>query len=78
MSIVIQPNGRLVRTNSSFVDGNRVTLQEVDVDRALDDQSFIARLRAAQTVDDCWSAIRNVPGLRVTLEREITIEFEPE
>ena len=62
VSIVIQPNGRLVRTNSSFVDGNRVTLQEVDVDRALDDQSFIARLRAAQTVDDYWSAIRNVPG----------------
>lgn len=76
--IVVEPRGRLVRTNSRFVDGNRVTVQEVDVDRALDNQSFIARLRAAQTVDDYWSAIKDVPGLKVTLEREITIEFEPE
>ena len=51
---------------------------EVDVDRALDNQSFIARLRAARTIDEYWSAIKDVPGLKVTLEREIAIEFEPQ
>jgi hypothetical protein len=78
VSIIVEPNGHLVRTNSKFVDGNRVTVLEVDVDRALDNQSLIARLRAGRTVDDYWSAIKDVPGLKVTLEREITIEFEPE
>jgi hypothetical protein len=61
-----------------FVDGNRVTVREVDVNRALGNQSLISRLRAGRTVDDYWSAIRGVPGLEVTLEPEITIEFEPE
>jgi hypothetical protein len=78
VSIAVEPNGRLVRTNSPFVDGNRVTVLEVDVDRALENQSLIARLRAGRTVDEYWSAIKGVPGLKVTLEREIAIEFEPE
>ena len=41
-------------------------------------QSLISRLQAGRTVDEYWSAIKGVPGLKVTLEREVAIEFEPE
>jgi hypothetical protein len=78
VSIAVEPNGHLVRTNSPFVDGNRVTVLEVDVDRALGNQSLLSRLKAGRTVDEYWSAIKSAPGLKVTLEPEITIEFEPE
>lgn len=78
VSIAVEPNGHLVHTNSPFVDGNRVTILEVDVDQVLSNQLLISRLRAGRTVDEYWSAIREVPGLKVTLEREITIEFVPD
>ena len=78
VSITVEPNGHLVHTNSPFVDGNRVTILEVDLDQVLGNQLLISRLRAGRTVDDYWSAIRDVPGLKVTLEREITIEFLPD
>jgi hypothetical protein len=78
VSIAVEPKGHVVRTNSPFVDGNRVTVLEVDVDRALGNESLISRLRAGRTVDEYWSAIKEVPGVKVTLEREIVIEFEPE
>jgi len=53
-------------------------IMEVGVDQVLGNQMLISRLRAGRTVDDYWSAIRDVPGLKVTLEREIIIEFVPE
>lgn len=68
VSIAVEPSGNLVHTNSRFVDGNRVTVMEVDVDQVLGNQVLISRLRAGRTVDDYWSAIRDVPGLKVTLE----------
>jgi hypothetical protein len=77
VSIAVEPNGRLVKTNSPFADGNRVTVLEVDVDQVLENQLLLSRLRAGRTVDDYWSAIKDVPGLKVTLAREITIEFVP-
>jgi hypothetical protein len=78
VSIAAEPNGHIVRTNSPFVDGNRVTVLEVDVEQVLGNQLLLSRLRAGRTVDEYWSAIRDVPGLKVTLEREITIEFVPD
>jgi hypothetical protein len=75
--LAVEPDGPLVRTNSAFVDGPRVTLLEVDLDEVLHDETVIARLQAAKTPDELRAAIKDVPGLKLTLEKEITIEFSP-
>jgi hypothetical protein len=77
MLLAVEPEGTLVRTNSAFVEGPRVTLLEVDLDEVLRDETLIARLQAAKTPDDLRAAIKEVPGLKLTLEKEITVEFAP-
>jgi hypothetical protein len=77
LTVGIEPDGRLVQTSSPFVDGNRVTLIDVDIDRAAADADLAKKLQSAKTQADMKAAINSIPGLKVTLDPEITIEFSP-
>jgi hypothetical protein len=76
LSIAIEPAGQLVRTSSPFVNGQRVVLLEVDVDTVLKDDTLLQRLQSARTPDETRTILTNLPGLKVTLDPEITIEFQ--
>jgi len=75
--LAVEPEGALVRTSSPFVDGARVTLLEVDLDEVLKDEHFIARLKEATTQDEAKAAVRAAAGVKINLDREITVEFTP-
>ena len=75
--LAVEPEGTLVRTSSPFVDGGRVTLLEVDLDEVLKDETLIARLKAATTQEEAKAAVRAAAGLKINLDREITVEFTP-
>jgi hypothetical protein len=75
--LAVEPDGTLVRTSSPFVDGGRVTLLEVDLDEVLKDETLIARLKAATTQDEAKAAVRAAAGLKINLDREISVEFTP-
>jgi len=77
LTVAMDPDGRLVQTSSPFVDGNRVTLIDVDVDRAAADPDLAKKLQSPKTQEDTKAAINSIPGLRITLDPEITIEFSP-
>jgi hypothetical protein len=76
-SVTIDPDGRLVQTNSRFVDGNRVTLFELDVDKVASDPDLAAKLQAPKSVDEAKAALSTVPGLKLPLDPEISITFTP-
>ena len=76
LSIVVEPDGRIVHTNSQWVEGARVTLIDVSLDRLLDD-AVMARLQQAKTEDDAKAELANVPGVKVNFDQELTIEFMP-
>jgi hypothetical protein len=77
LTVVVEPDGRLVQTSSPFADGNRVTLIDVDVDKAASDPDLVAKLQTLRTLEDAQTAVNSVPGLKVTLDPEITITFTP-
>jgi hypothetical protein len=78
VTLAVEPSGMLVRTNSPYVDGSRVTLLEVDLDQVLEDaDALAAKLQAARTPEDTKGVLRDVPGLKIALERDITVEFTP-
>jgi hypothetical protein len=77
VSIVVEPVGQLVATNSPYVEGSRVTLLEANVDQVLGNDAVLARLQAASTPEDTKAALKDVPGLKVALDREVSIEFTP-
>jgi hypothetical protein len=75
--IGVEPAGQLVKTTSPFVDGSRVTLLDVNLDQVLANEALIAQVQAAKTPEEMKTALTGVPGLRLALEREVTIEFTP-
>jgi hypothetical protein len=77
VSIGVEPAGQLVKTNSPFVDGSRVTLLEVDLDKVLGNEAVLTALQSATTSDQMKAALKDVPGLKMVMDREVTIEFTP-
>jgi hypothetical protein len=75
LSMAIEPVGRLVRTSSPYVTGQRVTLLDVNVDSLLGDDTLLPRLQAAQSLEEAKTILKSVPDLKATLDPEITIEF---
>ena len=76
LSIVVEPDGSIVRTNSQYVDGARVTLIDVSLDQLLDD-AVLTRLQQVQTEEDAKAALANIPGVKVNFDQELAIEFTP-
>jgi hypothetical protein len=77
LAIVIEPEGELVRTSSPYADGRRVTLIDLAVDQLFKDEATLPRLLAAQNTDDAHAVLDKLPGVKVVLDPEITIEFAP-
>jgi hypothetical protein len=76
LTITVQPAGTLVRSSSPYVSGNQVTLLDVDFDQLMTG-STLERLMTAKTPDETRAMLKDVPGLTVSLDPEITIEFTP-
>jgi hypothetical protein len=77
VSIAVEPAGALVKTSSAFVDGSRVTLLDVDLDTLMADETLSQRLQSARSVEDMSAILKDAPGLKVNLDRHVTIEFTP-
>jgi hypothetical protein len=77
LRIAMEPVGQLVRTSSPYVEGSQVTLLDVDIDQLLANEAVLVRLQEAANPDELRAALRDVPGLKMPLDREVTIEFTP-
>ncbi len=75
VALRVQPSGRLVRTSSPYVDGQTVTIFDVDLDPLLADPAALARLQNARTPADAVDALKTAPGIKLTFDPEVTIEF---
>lgn len=77
LTIAVEPAGQIIRTNSPYVDGGRVTLIDIPVDQLFNDDTLLPRLQAATTADQARLILNDVPAVKVTLDHEVTIEFTP-
>ncbi|MCP4661680.1 MAG: hypothetical protein GY856_40280, partial [bacterium] len=79
IDIAVEVAGKLIRTTSPYVDGSRVTLLEMDFEAFLDDPEKLKALAAPGAQDQSLEAmkrlLRDIPGIKVILDPEITIEF---
>jgi hypothetical protein len=78
IQIAVEPAGTLVGTSSTYADSRRVTLLELDLDEMMRDDTLLPRLAAARSQDELSAVARSARGLKINLDREITIEFTPE
>ena len=77
LSIRIEPGGHLVRTSSPYVDGQIVTLFDLDLDELFKDDTTFTRLMEAKTAGETADVLKNAHGLTINPDRDITIEFAP-
>ena len=77
VSIGVEPAGQLVTTSSPYVDGGHVTLLDVNLDQVLTNEALLMKLQGSTTPAEIKAALTDVPGLKITLDREVTIEFTP-
>ena len=71
VDVAVAVDGQIVRTNAPFVDGTRVTLVQLDMDKVINDDAAWAKLQKATTPAD----MRNIAGVKMPPESTVTIEF---
>jgi outer membrane murein-binding lipoprotein Lpp len=82
MGITVEVEGKIVRTNSPYVEGSKVTLMDVDFDPLLSDEGSLEALNKKMEGamgDDrkTLEALKGIKGLKITTAPEVTIEFAP-
>jgi hypothetical protein len=71
VDVAIAVDGQIVRTNAPFVDGTRVTLVQLDMNRVMQDDAAWTKLQQAKTPEE----MRSIAGVKMTTDPTITIEF---
>jgi len=82
MGMSVEVEGKVVKTNSPYVEGPKVTLMDIDFDPLLSDEqgfkALSAKMEAAKGDDrKTMEALKGIKGLKIVTDPEISIEFAP-
>ena len=75
VEIITQVVGQLVKTNSPHVEGNKVTLLAIDFEKILENEAVLKQIQDPQSIEEAKALLKKIPGIKVNLEKEVTIEF---
>ncbi|MEP6918806.1 MAG: hypothetical protein ABJC89_24415, partial [Acidobacteriota bacterium] len=76
LAVAIQTEQPLLRTNSPHVEGNRVTLLDVDVEQALFSRQIEMLATTPASFDDLLWAFGDLPGVTLARDHDVTLEFQ--
>ncbi len=77
MALLLEIEGSIEETNASFVDGNNITLMDIDFDKMLEDEENLALLidTKPETTEDMKALMQQVEGIKIETE-DVTIRFD--
>ncbi len=83
MGMAVEVEGKVVRTNSPYVEGSKVTLMDIDFDPLLADEGKLKdlneKMEGAMGDDQkTMEALKEIKGLKIITAPEISIEFTPQ
>lgn len=81
MAMAVEVAGTLVKTNSPYVEGNRVTLLEMDFEQLLGNEAKLRELTGLSQEDKgsleaAKRILKGLPGFKLVLDPEVRIEFK--
>jgi len=76
VAIDVDVLGTIVKTNSPYVQGSRVTLLEMDFSQLLANEQLLSQIGEPGSIEEAKQMLKNVKGFKVNLDREVTIEFK--
>lgn len=76
--IDIQVEGNITNTNASYVDGNTITLFDIDFDKLISDENKLEQFKKANpdSFEEVKKLVKDIPGIRVEMNKVVFIEFE--
>ena len=74
ITVVLEVDGTLLKTNSPYASGSSVTLTDVDSDVLLSDTRLLWRLKGATDLEAAKWVLKDIKGMKVHLE-PVTVEF---
>ena len=77
VAVVLEVDGEIVATNATHREGSRITLMELDFSKILEDPEKFEAMQNSQpqTLEEAKEIMADLPGVKVEMEREITVTF---
>ena len=77
VKISLQPQGKIVSTNASYVDGSEVTLLDVNFSELLKNKKDLDRFKKnpPKSLDEMKEIVKNIPGMKIELQKPVSIKF---
>jgi hypothetical protein len=79
IGMAVEVEGTIVRTNSLYQEGARVTLLEMDFSELLSNEAMLRQLAAKQaqswTLEEAKALLKDLKGFKVNLDPEVQIEI---
>jgi len=74
----IRVDGKITNTNATHVDGNTVTLFDIDFAQLLSDKDKLEQFKKfnPNSFEEVKKLVSGIPGIKVELNKEVYIEFE--
>jgi hypothetical protein len=77
IDMAVNVDGRIVKTNSPFQEGSKVTLMLIDFETLLANEALLTKLQRPDSLEAAKAVLKDLPGVKINLEREVTVEFAP-
>ena len=78
IKISLQPEGTIVSTNASYVEGSDVTLIDIDFGKILKNKQSLEMLKKnpPKSLEEMEAIVKNIPGMKIELQKSLSIKFD--
>jgi hypothetical protein len=76
IEIALEVAGAIVKTNSAYVQGSKVTLLEMDFAELMNNDAALEKLSNPESLEEAKQMLKGVKGVKVNLDREVSVEFK--
>lgn len=77
IAMFIEVDGKVVKTNATHVDGNRIILMDMDFDELMEDPEKLETfaLSKPKSVEEAKKILKGVKGIKVDMNEELVVSF---
>jgi hypothetical protein len=78
VKIEIKIDGEITKTNATHVDGNTITLFDIDFGKLISDADKLEQFKKfnPDSFEEVKKLVKDIPGIKVELNKEVFVEFE--
>ncbi len=77
VKISLEPQGKIVNTNATYVDGSEVTLLDIDFGKLIKNKKKLNMLKEnpPKNIEEMKELVKDMPGMKIEMEKPVSIKF---